>query len=77
MRSMPLPDRTGMPTPTWTYAKAGIAFYWRIEQAANGVPLIYTYILDPATGTYRTGAMFTGVVTTSAPFPLEIDLGEI
>ncbi|WP_194825398.1 Uma2 family endonuclease [Nocardia sp. XZ_19_231] len=59
------------------YAKAGIAFYWRIEQAANGVPLIYTYILDPATGSYRTGDMFTGAVDVSVPFPVEIDLGKI
>ncbi|MFD6390301.1 Uma2 family endonuclease [Nocardia sp. NPDC060259] len=59
------------------YAKAGIAFYWRVEQAATGVPLIYTYILDPATMTYRTGDIFTGVVTASAPFPVEIDLSEI
>ncbi len=59
------------------YARAGIAFYWRIEQAAPGVPLIYTYILDPATGSYRTGEMFTGVIEVSAPFPVEIDLGRI
>lgn len=59
------------------YAKAGIAFYWRIEQAATGVPLIYTYILDPATMTYRTGDMFTGTVTVTAPFPVEIDLSKI
>lgn len=58
------------------YAKAGIAFNWRIEQAANGVPLIYTYILDPATGSYRTGDMLTGAVDVSAPFPVEIDLGK-
>jgi Uma2 family endonuclease len=31
------------------YARAGIQFYWRIEQAATGVPLLYTYVLDPAT----------------------------
>lgn len=42
------------------YAKAGIAFYWRVEQAATGVPLIYTYILDPATRAYRTGEMVHG-----------------
>ena len=30
------------------YAKAHIGFYWRIEQAATGVPLVYTYVLDPA-----------------------------
>ncbi|MEU4839890.1 Uma2 family endonuclease [Nocardia testacea] len=59
------------------YARAGIAFYWRIEQAATGVPLIYTYILDPATGSYRSGEMFTGVVEAAAPFPVKIDLGRI
>ncbi|MEU0832353.1 Uma2 family endonuclease [Streptomyces sp. NPDC005969] len=59
------------------YAKAGIAFYWRIEQAATGVPLIYTYVLDPATRSYRTGDMFIGVLKVSAPFTVEIDLGRL
>ncbi|MFE3542196.1 Uma2 family endonuclease [Nocardia sp. NPDC059177] len=59
------------------YAKAGIAFYWRVEQAATGVPLVYTYILDPATRSYRTGDMFTGVIKTTAPFQTEIDLGTL
>ncbi|MGF0314450.1 Uma2 family endonuclease [Nocardia fluminea] len=59
------------------YAKTGIAFYWRIEQAVNGVPLIYTYILDPASGSYRTGEMFTGTVDISAPFPVKVDLSGI
>ncbi|NKY34101.1 Uma2 family endonuclease [Nocardia speluncae] len=56
------------------YAKAGIAFYWRVEQAATGVPLIYTYVLDPATRSFRTGEMYTGVIKVSAPFTTEIDL---
>ncbi|GGL25114.1 hypothetical protein GCM10011588_44950 [Nocardia jinanensis] len=30
-----------------------------------------------ATGSYRTGEMFTGVVAVSAPFAVEIDLGRI
>ncbi|MGW1866707.1 Uma2 family endonuclease [Streptomyces mauvecolor] len=59
------------------YARSGIAFYWRIEQAATGVPLVYTYVLDPATKTYREGDMFTGIVKVSAPFPVEIDLGQV
>lgn len=59
------------------YAKAGIAFFWRVEQAATGVPLVYTYILDPVTRTYRTGDMFTGIVKVSAPFSVEVDLGEV
>lgn len=59
------------------YARAGIAFYWRIEQTATGIPLVYTYVLDPAAMTYRDGEIFTGTVNVSAPFPVEIDLGTI
>jgi len=57
------------------YAKAGIPFYWRIEQAATGVPLVYTYVLDPASRDYRDGDVFTGVVKAVAPYAVEIDLG--
>jgi Uma2 family endonuclease len=59
------------------YARAGIQFYWRVEQAVTGVPLVYTYILDPAAGRYRDSDVFTGVVKLTAPFPVEIDLGRI
>ena len=59
------------------YAKAGIAFYWRIEQASTGVPIVYTHVLDPATGRYHDAEVFTGVVKVSAPFTLEVDLGQI
>ena len=57
------------------YARAGIPFYWRVEQAATGAPLVYTYVLDPATGRYRDGEVFTGVVKLTAPFAVEVDLG--
>jgi len=56
------------------YAKAGIAYYWRIEQPAAGVPVVHTYVLDPSSGTYRPTDVFTGVVDTVAPFPVRIDL---
>ncbi|MGX9890273.1 Uma2 family endonuclease [Streptomyces sp. NPDC002276] len=59
------------------YARAGIAFYWRIEQAATGVPLAYTYVLDPAARVYRDAGVFTGIVKVTAPFPLEVDLSRI
>ncbi|GHE03890.1 hypothetical protein GCM10010339_33180 [Streptomyces alanosinicus] len=59
------------------YAKAGIGFYRRIEQAATGVPLVYTYVLDPATKAYRDGEVFTGVVKVAAPFAVETDLGRV
>jgi Uma2 family endonuclease len=59
------------------YAKAGIAFHWRVEQAATGIPLVYTNVLDPATMTYREGEMFASVVKASVPFPVEVDLGNV
>lgn len=59
------------------YAKAGIAFYWRVEQAATGVPIIYTYVLDPATKAYRDGEMSTGAIKAAAPFSVTVDLGNI
>jgi Uma2 family endonuclease len=70
-------ETTDRVVKTDQYAKAGIAFSWRVEQPATGVPLVYTYILDPASRTYRDGDVFTGVVKALAPFPVEIDLGEI
>lgn len=57
------------------YAKAGIPFYWRIEQAATGVPIVYTYVLGPATKAYRDGDMFTGTVKATAPFSNTVGLG--
>jgi hypothetical protein len=44
---------------------------------SSGVPLVYTYVLDPASGDYRDGDVFTGIVKAVAPFPIEIDLGAI
>ncbi|WP_340558445.1 Uma2 family endonuclease [Streptomyces sp. GSL17-111] len=59
------------------YAKAGIPFYWRIEQSATGVPIVYTYVLDPANRAYRDGEVFTGTVKATAPFPVTADLGTL
>ena len=59
------------------YATAGIAFYWRVEQATTGVPLIYTYVLDPAARAYRDAGVFAGAITVAAPFQVEVDLGRV
>jgi len=56
------------------YAKAGIAFYWRVEQAATGVPIVYTYVLDPASRSYRDSEVFAGEVKATAPFPVAVQL---
>ncbi|WP_228990369.1 Uma2 family endonuclease [Streptomyces sp. DH8] len=59
------------------YAKAGIPFYWRVEQAATDVPIVYTYVFDAATKAYREGEMFTGTVKATAPFSVTVDLGPL
>jgi Uma2 family endonuclease len=59
------------------YARAGIQFYWRVEQAATGAPLVYTYVLDAAARRYRDSEVFAGVVKLAAPFAIEIDLGQV
>ncbi|MDG4771561.1 Uma2 family endonuclease [Solwaraspora sp. WMMD792] len=59
------------------YARAGIQFYWRVEQAVTGAPIVYTYVLDPATGRYRDDEISTGLVKLTVPFPVEVDLGEM
>jgi Uma2 family endonuclease len=56
------------------YARAGIAFYWRVELTMAGLPVVYSYLLDSASRRYRESDVFTGVVKTAAPFPVEIDL---
>ena len=38
---------------------------------------MYTYVLDPATNTYRDGDVFTGVLKVATPFPVELDLGQV
>jgi Uma2 family endonuclease len=59
------------------YASAGIQFYWRVEQAMTGLPIIYTYVLDMASNIYRDTEVFSGVIDVIAPFPLKIDLTKI
>lgn len=59
------------------YAKAGIPFYWRIEQAVTGIPLVYTYVLDPASRAYRDGEVFTRVIKAAVPFPVTVDLAAL
>jgi Uma2 family endonuclease len=52
-------ETTDRVVKTLEYAQAGVA---------------YTYLLDPATRTYRDGEVHAGVVRAPAPFAVEIDL---
>ncbi|MFJ9844410.1 Uma2 family endonuclease [Kitasatospora sp. NPDC101155] len=59
------------------YAKAGIPFYWRVEQAAGRVPIVHTFVLDQGSRSYRAGELFTGLVKAVVPYPVEVDLTEL
>lgn len=59
------------------YARAGISYYWRVEQPAASVPVVCTYVLDPATSSYRDGGIYAGVIDVAAPFPVKIDLARL
>ena len=59
------------------YARAGISYYWRVEQPVASVPVVYTYVLDPATSRYRDGGIYAGVIDVAAPFPVKIDLARL
>jgi len=58
------------------YAKAGIPFFWRVENV-DGRPVVYTFELDPATQGYSPTGIFHEKLTTSTPFPISIDLTRI
>ena len=70
-------ETTDRHTKPAEYARAGIRYYWRIEQVENDVPIAYTYVLDEASGQYRDAGVFARVIKTDVPFPVEIDLEEI
>ncbi|SHK67944.1 Uma2 family endonuclease [Actinacidiphila paucisporea] len=59
------------------YAVAGIPFYWRVEQTPTDVPVVYAYVLDPASGRYRDTDVFTGVIKATAPFAVDVDLTSV
>jgi Uma2 family endonuclease len=56
------------------YARSGIPFYWRAELTPADVPVVYTYLLDSASGCYRDSEVFAGLIKAAVPFPVEIDL---
>ncbi|MGI5254333.1 hypothetical protein [Actinacidiphila glaucinigra] len=41
--------------------------YPGVEQSAKGVPLVYSYVLDPAAELYRDGEVFSDIVETAVP----------
>ncbi|MEU6554607.1 Uma2 family endonuclease [Streptomyces sp. NPDC046915] len=59
------------------YAAAGIRYFWRVEEGSNGLPIVYTYELDPSTDTYVNTGIHHDRLKLTVPFPLTIDLTAI
>ncbi|MGK8554558.1 Uma2 family endonuclease [Nocardia gipuzkoensis] len=58
------------------YAQAGIAHFWRIENA-DGRPVVYVYELDPATKAYALTGIHHDRLRLTVPFDIDIDLTDI
>ncbi|MEW1721163.1 Uma2 family endonuclease [Streptomyces sp. NPDC093109] len=55
------------------YAAAGIRHFWRVEEE-RGLPVVYSYELDPATHVYVPTGIHRERLELKEPFPIEIDL---
>ncbi|MEC3916948.1 Uma2 family endonuclease [Nocardia sp. CDC160] len=58
------------------YAGAGIRHFWRIEDE-DLMPVVHSYELDEVTKTYVPTGIHRNKLTSSVPFPIEIDLGKL
>ncbi len=68
-------DQTDKPAE---YAAARIPHYWRIEhQPADGTLCLYSYRLDPTTGTYASAGIHASTLTITEPVAVTIDLGAL
>ncbi|MFJ4838429.1 Uma2 family endonuclease [Streptomyces sp. NPDC088746] len=59
------------------YAEAGIRHFWRVEQGADDLPVVYVYELDPATNTYTPTGIHRKKMNLDVPFSIDVDLTEI
>ncbi|GAA2940941.1 Uma2 family endonuclease [Streptomyces enissocaesilis] len=58
------------------YAAAGVKYFWRVEES-DGLPVVYTYELDPATRSYVPTGLQRENLSVEYPFVIAIDLTAI
>ncbi|MFC5664585.1 Uma2 family endonuclease [Kitasatospora misakiensis] len=56
------------------YAAAGIAHFWRVERDEQGLAIVHTYEIDPATRLYGLTGIHHKQLKLDRPFPVDIDL---
>ncbi|MGW1174315.1 Uma2 family endonuclease [Kitasatospora sp. NPDC002543] len=59
------------------YAEKGIPSYWRVERGIDNLPIVHEFHRDEEKGVYLPVAQHEGVLRTSVPFPVEIDLAGV
>lgn len=59
------------------YAAAGVLHFWRVEADEEGMPIVHVYERDPALGVYVLTGIHRDKLTSTVPFPLDIDLTAI
>ncbi|URN16287.1 MULTISPECIES: Uma2 family endonuclease [Streptomyces] len=60
-------------TKPFTYARAGIRHFWRIEEE-HGLPVVHSYELDDTTRAYVATGIHRERVKAPVPFDLDVDL---
>ncbi|MEC3951887.1 Uma2 family endonuclease [Nocardia sp. CDC153] len=63
-------------TKPFKYARAGIRYYWRIEDE-GGAPVVHSYELDELTRSYVPTGPHRDSLSMRVPFPIEIDLDKL
>ncbi|MEU8886649.1 Uma2 family endonuclease [Streptomyces sp. NPDC048442] len=62
------------------YADAGVDYFWRVERGEGSLPVVYEFWLHHEAGVYAPSPetpVHHGKLTTSVPFPMEIDLDSL
>ncbi|MFD0403011.1 Uma2 family endonuclease [Kitasatospora sp. NPDC059811] len=59
------------------YAEKKIPYYWRVERGLDNLPIVHEFHRDEEKGVYLPVAQHEGVLRTSVPYPVEIDLAEV
>ncbi|MCX4754549.1 Uma2 family endonuclease [Kitasatospora purpeofusca] len=59
------------------YADKGIPYYWRVERGIDDLPIVHEFHRDEEKGVYLLVAQHEGVLRTSVPYPVEIDLAAV
>ncbi|MFJ9949278.1 Uma2 family endonuclease [Kitasatospora sp. NPDC091207] len=59
------------------YAEAGIPHFWRVERGVDDLPIVHEFHRDEEKGVYLPVAQHEGVLRTSVPYPVEIDLAAV